>query len=179
MELQPKLEDNCVNETIVKDKVYDDRVLFHPTLKQEFNVEVGADGITPVIPASDVEQIMLENEELRNTLYTEQCTLSNHISRMLIFYSKSSTGEIKRSVSSISTNHNIPEKDLYKLIFNMLPADDDLVTLQDYWREGFLPIISIYIQFVQYVLSTLNPREVKIMMENVKLKINNTNGMPF
>ena len=88
MAIQKKSEvDKYVHDTIVKDKIYDDRILFHPTLKPDFCVEVGADGITPVVPISDVEHIMIENEELRNTLYTEQCTLSNHISRQLICHS--------------------------------------------------------------------------------------------
>ena len=86
-------------------------------LKPDFCVEVGADGITPVVPVSDVEHIMVENEELRNTLYTEQCTLSNHVSRMIIYYSKASTGEIVKHIKGMSRQHGIPIKDLYDILY--------------------------------------------------------------
>ena len=143
MALQRKSEDNYVNKTIIKDKIYDQRIIFNPTLKPDYNVEVGADGVTPVVPVSDVEHIMLENEELRNTLYTEQCTLSNHVSRQITYYSKSTTSTIKKQINRISYQHNIKQKALYDILFGMVPSEDDLVTLQDYWNVGYLPILSL------------------------------------
>ena len=171
MAKQEKVMDNYVNKTIVKDKIYDQRILFNPTLKPDFFVEVGADGITPVVPVTDVEHIMIENEELRNTLYTEQCTLSNHVSRMLIYYSKSNTSDVKKQIKSMSIQHNIPIKDLYDLVFSILPKDDDLVTLYDYWSAGCLPILSVHIQIIQYTLDLLKPAEVQNMMKKVTHKV--------
>ena len=180
MEIPNRLDNNnYTNGNIVKDKIYDERILFHPTIRAEFCVEVGADGITPVIPVTDVEHIMLENEELRNTLYTEQCTLSNHISRMISSYNKKSTSEIRRDVNKISKIHNIPAKDLYELLFSMLPEDNHLKTLQDYWKEGYLPVVSIYTELINYTLNFLNPTEVKNMIKTMKLKVKKSTAYPF
>ena len=161
MALQRKSEDNYVNKTIIKDKIYDQRIIFNPTLKPDYNVEVGADGVTPVVPVSDVEHIMLENEELRNTLYTEQCTLSNHVSRQITYYSNLTTSTIKKQIKRISNQHKIPTKDLYDLLFGMVPSEDDLVTLQDYWDVGYLPLLSMYAQIMEYTFDLLKPKEIK------------------
>jgi hypothetical protein len=127
----------------------------------------------PVIPVNIIEQIIVENEQLRESLYARQN--ASYYRNMLDLINKSgnSTSEVIKIVRRIHImlNKTIKEQDIFRLLYRIIESNGfdlsfktkphNISKLQWCYQQGMLPIISMHLNVLMHTTHSLNNIDFK------------------
>ena len=157
-----------------------------PTCSRDFNKDViiGDDDVA-YIPLEAVEQILVENEDLRETLFI---SLSEPHKRAYILLSQMTglgTKQILEEVRAIEllTGDVLTGKNIFNFIYGVLAGrgavnfrhiPSNTSKLQWLWKNGYLPQVSVLVLTFYHVLSELrglDPMAFKVMVKAIKKEL--------
>ncbi len=142
---------------INNEKIFDTRTVFCPQMVQY----------------STVEQLLVENEQLREELFNQQNNVINSIYTMLRIDSYDSKVKVRKNIKDICTRTKglISEKDIWNLISNEIISKSDLnliepnETLLDlFWRLDLLPVLSVYVMYFEFIVRALERHSNKTLI---------------
>lgn len=149
----------------ISKKLFDMRVGYEPLFESGVkNIQIGADGITPVIPVEDINSIIIENEQLRETLYTEQNNLHQNLYDSIVRNQNASMKTIQSDIRYINslTKGALSERHIYSFIYSLILPQDfknyqapNETILNVCWKLGYLPIMSAYLTVLSNVVRQL------------------------
>lgn len=131
---------------------YDPKEPWHEHIRMDDNGEL-------VIPVSEVYNVMIENEQLRQTLYYNQTSENNVFANQIINNSNITKGVVRTEVKKVASNHSVTEKDLYNYMYDIaktmfyieLPKHTNESKLTQYWRAGALPLLFMVVRLYDVV----------------------------
>ena len=130
-----------------------------------------------VVPLDRINEIMLENENLRETLYINQHAEYNRNVKHLYFLMGESTSGVQATVRNIEqlSRGSLKQRDIYKILYDFLSHEFSIAwtvrahesKLQFLWRIGRLPLVSISARLLEYLFKYLKRVCYKSTMDKV------------
>jgi len=126
------------------------------------HIEIGADGITPVIPVDVVDQILVENEQIRFELSDASHDGVHYLYDELAQHNSASTSQLKRRINTLHKNIKgvIPKPALWQFFFDIVLNYDNIADCEHNetmlhltWRIGKLPLLAIHISAFENVIN--------------------------
>jgi hypothetical protein len=159
----------------------DERIAYVPEETDWNNYVMWSDDVNDmVVPHSVVVNIMNENDELRNTLYTHTNSTQARAIRTIEQLTGHSTSEVIQLVNNIefSTRKAVPSQEVFRWIYDIIDRwwgldlkwrkkdesklqylwkrlKKDESKLQYLWRTGWLPVVSIIASLAGHLISSM------------------------
>ena len=173
-----------VLEPINEQKLYDSRTVFCPEMEDvTAHIEPGQNG-DPVIPLDKVNELIVENEFLKEELFTKQNSIINSIYHKLRIECQYSKQQISHTVQEIVklTKPILKEHDIWNFVISEFITLAEIKqmksneTVLDFcWRHDLLPMVSVILvqlRFVLWSLERYSKTSFKHFMVNLKQGMN-------
>lgn len=170
-----------------EEQSYPDRRIACCPIETDFKGKVVVYNGQLMVPYETVEQLFVENEQLRETLYSKDTTDYNYAISTMINLTGHSTSDIIKCAERIQwySKDTLKAKDVYGYIYSIMEQyykisfierRQDESKLQYCWRQGYLPIVSAYMFLFEVLVkqySTIGSKELAEIHKKIIKKVKN------